>query len=121
MRFKLDENLPRAARRVLEAQSWDVHDVHEEKLAGAIDSEIRATCMREDRVLVTLDTDFADVRLVSPDSPGIMLLRPNDQSIPATVACLEGAVRLLATEEIEGTLWLVEPERIRLRRRPAGA
>lgn len=113
--------MPRAARPVLEAHRWDVHDVHEEKLAGAIDPEIRAACEREKRVLVTLDNDFADVRLVGPSSPGVMLLRPVNQSIPATIACLEGAVRLLATEAIAGNLWLVERERIRIRRRDSSA
>ncbi len=87
MRFKLDENLPRAARAVLAAPGWDVHDVHEEGLAA------------------TLDTDYADVRLVDPvTSPGVLLLRPLDQSIKATVSCLEGAVRLLATESPSGAL-----------------
>ena len=60
MRFKLDENLPRAARALLESRGWDVHDVHEEGLAGALDPEIRRACEREERVLVTLDTDFSD-------------------------------------------------------------
>lgn len=65
-----------------------------------------------------LDTDFSDVRLVHPaTSPGIILLRPPDQSIRATVACLEGAVRLLSTESPQGALWLVERERVRIRRR----
>ncbi len=122
MRFKLDENLPRAARAVLGAHGWDVHDVHEEGLAATLDAIIRAACEREDRILVTLDTDFADVRLVDAvTSPGVILLRPPDQSIKATVSCLEGAVRLLATESPKGALWLVEPERVRVRRRGAGA
>lgn len=123
MRFKLDENLPRAARALLESRGWDVHDVHEEGLAGALDPEIRAACDRENRVLVTLDTDFSDVRLLSPESPGVMLLRPHEQSIPATLSCLDGAVRLLSAEEIGGALWLVERERIRIRirRSPSGA
>lgn len=122
MRFKLDENLPRAARAVLEARGGDVHDVHEEGLASTLDAVIRDACEREDRVLVTLDTDFSDVRLVHPaTSPGIILLRPPDQSINATVACLEGAARLLATESPRGALWLVEPDRVRIRRRGSGA
>lgn len=118
MRFKLDKNLPRAARAVLEGHGWDVHDVHDEGLASALDTVIRDACEREARVLVTLDTDFSDVRLVDPAaSPGIILLRPPDQSIRATVSCLEGAVRLLATESPRGALWLVGLERVRVRRR----
>lgn len=120
MRFKLDENMPRAARAVLESRGWEVHDVHQEELAGALDADLREACEREARILVTLDTDFADVRLVQPTSPGVMLLRPPTQSVPAMVDCLDGAARLLATEAIEGALWLVERERIRIRRRSRG-
>ena len=121
MRVKLDENLPRAARAVLEVHGWDVHDVQEEGLASALDAVIRDACEHETRVLVTLDTDFSDVRLVNPvASPGIILLRPPDQSIRATLSCLEGAARLLATESPRGALWLVELERVRVRRRVGG-
>ena len=108
----------RAARAVLAEHGWDVHDVHEEGLAGALDTVIRAVCEQEERILVTLDTDFADVRLVDPvTSPGIILLRPPDQSIQSTVSCLRGAVRLLATETPRGALWLVARDRVRVRRR----
>lgn len=107
---------------VLTVRGWDVHDVHEEGLAATLDVVIREACEREDRVLVTLDTDFADVRLVHPIiSPGIILLRPPNQSIAATIACLDGAARLLATESPRGALWLVEPERVRIRRRDRDA
>ena len=118
MRFKLDENLPRAPRAVLAEHGWDVHDVYEEGLARALDTVIRAVCEQEERILVTLDTDFADVRLVDPvTSPGVILLRPPDQSIQSTVSCLRGAVRLLATETPRGALWLVARDRVRVRRR----
>jgi predicted nuclease of predicted toxin-antitoxin system len=118
VRVKLDENLPRAARAVLEARGWDVHDVHQERLSGVLDSVLREACERERRVLITLDTDFSDVRLVSPaTSPGIVLLRPPNQSVRSTVGCLEGAARLLDTESPQGALWIVEPDRVRVCRR----
>lgn len=62
MRFKLDENLPRAARDRLSVRGWDVHDVFDEHLGGALDEAIQAACEGEARILVTLDTDFADIR-----------------------------------------------------------
>lgn len=116
MRFKLDENLPRAARPRLEHLGWDVHNVQDEHLAGAVDAEIQAACEREDRILITLDLDFADTRRYAPEgSPGVIVLRPENQSIQACLACLEGAIRALAVERIQNSLWIVEPERIRIR------
>lgn len=116
MLFKLDENLPRAARNRLSVRGWDVHDVFDENLGGALDETIQATCEREARILVTLDTDFADVRRYDPGrSPGVIVLRPRDQSLEATLACLDAAIRALAVERIEKALWIVEPERLRIR------
>jgi len=122
VRFKLDENLPRAARARLVQQRWDVHDVYEERLAGADDAAVQGVCERERRILVTLDTDFADTRRYDPArSSGVIVLRPVDQSIRACLHCLDGAIRALATERIHGSLWIVEPERIRIRDHPTGA
>ena len=122
MRFKLDENMPRLARAPLESHGWDVHDVHEEGLGAALDQPIQEACEREGRILVTLDTDFADTRRYNPGrSPGVIVLRPRDQSIRAILQCLDGAIRALATERIEATLWIVEPERLRIRDHPTDA
>ena len=122
MRFKLDENLPRSARERLVAHGWDAHDVHEEGLSSAFDEEVQAACERERRILVTLDTDFADTRRYDPGaSSGVIVLRPHDQSIRAVLSCLDGAIRALATERIESALWIVEPDRLRIRNHPTGA
>jgi predicted nuclease of predicted toxin-antitoxin system len=122
VRFKLDENMPRSARQVLTAHGWDVQDLFEEKLLGADDAAVQAACERERRVLITLDLDFADTRRYDPvRSPGVIVLRPVDQSIQACLSCLAGATKALATERIEASLWIVEANRIRIRDHPSGA
>ena len=122
MRVKLDENLPRLARDRLVSLGWDVHDVHDEGLAGAVDARVQAACEREERVLMTLDLDFADTRRYNPGrSPGVIVLRPTDQSIRAALQCLDAAVRALSTQPIRAALWIVEPERLRIRDHPTGA
>lgn len=119
MRFKLDENMPRRARERLESLGFDVHDVHQEGLVSALDEPIQQACEREKRILITLDTDFADTRRYNPArSPGVIVLRPPSQAIAAVLSCLDGAIRALATERIEGTLWVVEAERLRIRDHP---
>jgi predicted nuclease of predicted toxin-antitoxin system len=122
LRFKLDENMPRLARERLESRGFDVHDVHQEGLVAAPDGPIQEACEHEKRILVTLDTDFADTRRYNPaQSPGVIVLRPPSQSIGAIMQCLDGAIRALATERIEGTLWIVEAERLRIRDHPTDA
>lgn len=122
MRVKLDENLPRAARERLLGLGWDVHDVHDEGLASAVDEQIQLACEREARILITLDTDFADTRRYNPErSPGVVVLRSRDQSIGAVLQCLDSAIRALRVQPIRAALWIVEPQRLRIRDYPTGA
>ena len=122
MRLKLDENMPRLARDRLELEQWDVHDVHEEGLTSAMDELIQAACENESRVLITLDTDFADTRRYNPArSRGVVVLRPVNQSVGSIMQCLEAAIRALSMEPVTGALWIVEPERLRIRNHPTGA
>lgn len=122
MQFKLDENLPRLARDRFVALGWDVHDVHDEGLVAAADAELQAACERERRILVTLDTDFADTRRYDPaKSPGVIVLRPGTQAIQSCLECLDVAIRALKAETIEASLWIVEPQRLRIRDHPTGA
>lgn len=117
LRLKLDENLPRSAATLLRAAGHDVDDVHAEGLAGRPDPDVFAACRREGRVLLTLDTDFADVRAYPPAAgPGVVVLRPRDQQVDAVLALLSRVVPLWAEEPPAGALWIVTEQRVRVRR-----
>jgi predicted nuclease of predicted toxin-antitoxin system len=62
VRFKSDENLPVEAADVLRAAGFDCHTVSQEGLKGAEDHSIFGRICAEDRILITLDLDFADIR-----------------------------------------------------------
>ena len=66
MRAKIDENMPADAARLLTETGWETSTVHDEHLAGAADELVVAACQREDRVLFSLDLDFADIRRYPP-------------------------------------------------------
>ena len=51
MKFKLDENLSRAAAPVLLEAGFDVLTVSDQELAGAVDRELIERCVREERCL----------------------------------------------------------------------
>ncbi len=116
LRFKLDEGLPRDAAEWLRRLGHDVQTVHDEHLSGAPDSVVAAAFRQEDRVLVTLDLDFADIRAYPPEEmPGIIVLRPAAESIRAILDLLEHASQALTIEPVTCRLWVVEPNRIRVR------
>jgi predicted nuclease of predicted toxin-antitoxin system len=66
VKFKIDENLPAEAARLLASWGHQAETVNDEGLCGAPDSELLEVCSRENRVLVTLDLDFGNTRAYSP-------------------------------------------------------
>ena len=115
-RFKLDENLPRDSEALLRKAGHDVHTVLDEQLGGKLDPRVFDASQAEDRILVSFDLDFSDIRVYPPAShKGIWVLRPHTQSIDNTLALLRAALRVLETESTQGRLWIIEPERVRIR------
>lgn len=115
-RFKLDENLPRAAEALLRSAGHDVDTVLGDRLAGGPDAQVLDVCRSEGRVLITFDLDFADIHAYPPAShAGIWVLRPLTQSIENAVTLLRGALAVLPKEATKSRLWIVEHERIRIR------
>jgi len=116
VRFKLDENLPKSAAALLRDAGHDVQTVLEERPGGNTDARVFDVCKAENRVLVTFDLDFSDLRSYPPSSHnGIWILRPHTQSIRNTLALLRRALELVPGEVVQARLWIVEPDRVRVR------
>jgi predicted nuclease of predicted toxin-antitoxin system len=115
-RFKLDENLPRDAEALLRSIGHDVHTVLDEQLGGNPDPRVFDASQAEGRIVVTFDLDFSDIRVYPPTSHvGIWVLRPHTQSIANTLVLLKAALLVLETEPTRDRLWIIEPERVRIR------
>ncbi len=117
MRIKLDENMPTDLAALLRGADLDVHTVQDENLAGSPDPTVLDAAVREGRLLMTFDLDFADVRDYPPGShAGIVVFRLRDQRW----ATLEGpARRVLASGLLDGLdrgLAVVDHARVRVRR-----
>jgi predicted nuclease of predicted toxin-antitoxin system len=67
MQFKLDENLPRELTDRLRAAGHPAVNVLDQRMGGQADELIADVCTREQRALVTLDMDFADIRAYPPE------------------------------------------------------
>ncbi len=116
MKVKLDENMPLAMAELFRQSGHDALTVADEGLGGAADPTILKAAATEDRVLVTFDLDFADVRSFPVGSHGgIVVFRLHDQRW----GVLEGpARRLMASgilERIRGGLAIVDEARVRIR------
>ncbi|WP_420454204.1 DUF5615 family PIN-like protein [Rubrivirga sp.] len=116
MRFKLDENLPAEAADVLREGGHDAATVLEQEMGGEPDPTVAVACQREGRALVTLDTDFADIRTYPPaEHPGLLVLRLRQQDKPHVLAVLRRVLPLFDVEPLTGRLWIVGEERVRVR------
>jgi predicted nuclease of predicted toxin-antitoxin system len=116
MRFKIDENLPVEVAELLAAAGHDAATVYDEGVAGTTDPDLAALSQREHRVLVTLDLGFADIRSYPPrDSPGFIVLRLPRQDKTFVLQTCARLVESLTNEQLAGCLWIVEPNRIRVR------
>jgi predicted nuclease of predicted toxin-antitoxin system len=116
MRFKVDENVATEAIGVLLAAGYDATTVFEQALGGRADRDIASVCKREGRILITLDTDFSDIRTYRPsDCPGLIVLRLPKQSAAEVVRMMGRLLEVFRSDQCRGQLWIVEPQRIRVR------
>jgi predicted nuclease of predicted toxin-antitoxin system len=116
LRFKLDENLPRRVEFELRDLGHDVETALSEGLGGGPDPDLIAACALEDRVLVTLDLDFADIRAYPPGSHrGVWVLRPPKQDFDSVLKSVLAGLRLSTVERTAGQLWVIDEKRVRIR------
>ena len=114
--LKLDQNVPERVARQFTAAGFDTSTVREQGMEGAPDSVVYSVCNAEDRVLVTFDLDFADIRAYPPKSAcGTIVLRPPSQDARAVSLLVGQLISVLLTTEPRGELWIAEDGRIRVR------
>lgn len=116
-RLKVDENLPHAAVQALREAGHDVMTVAEQQLTGSADSRLSAICAQEARIVITLDRGFANPqRQTPPEGLGVVVLRPATDGPRACLTLVRQLLPALAAQDPTGSIWVVSPQRIRVRR-----
>lgn len=116
MKFLLDENLSPLHARTVRDLGHDAVSVVEIGLSGADDQDVRVAAIEQDRVLVTLDADFANVLRYPPaETPGIVRLRIHPAIEEAIDTMLRRAIPRIAEISVGGKLVVVDERRIRVR------
>jgi predicted nuclease of predicted toxin-antitoxin system len=117
MRLKLDENLSIRLKDPLMSLGFNVCTVFDEGLCGASDISVAQAAIEEERILLTLDVEFADLRKHPPGThPGVVLFRPRSSG-PLEVAQM--VLEFLGhtdVRELRGSVVVVHPARVRIRR-----
>jgi len=115
VKLKLDENLAERHRIRLESANYDVTTVVQQGLRGVSDVDLFELCKNERRTVVTLDLDFSNVLAFPPQgTAGVIVLRGRDALLKTIDRLIESLTRALETNDPTGTLWIVEPNRLRI-------
>lgn len=116
MQFKIDENLPIEIAELLIDAGYDAKTVHDQRLEGTKDTILADVCRSEHRVLVTLDTDFSDIRVYPPEEfSGIIVLRVRIQAKNHAIRVFCNIIPIISREPLIQHLWIVEETKVRIR------
>jgi len=117
VRLELDENLPLSLVELFASHDHEAITVVEEGLSGADDSVVAAAAASEQRILVTLDREFADIRAHPPGThPGILVVRLDTPRPSHVRAALSGLLTRHRLEDLAGCVSIVQLGSVRVRR-----
>ncbi len=102
--------------RTVRGMGHEAVSVVELGLSGADDEEVRAAAIADQRVLLTLDADFANVLRYPPEATlGVVRLRLHPATEEAIDEMLKRTIPRVAEASIRGKLVVVDERRIRIR------
>jgi len=116
MKLKLDENFGTRTQQLFRNAGHEVQTVQEEGLQGTSDQNLYHVCCLEQRCLLTLDLDFADVTRFPPDKTGglVVIRVPHNPSLSLLEDLVHQFINLAKQMPVEKRLWIVEVGRVRL-------
>ena len=119
MKLLLDQGIPRSSAPLLRSIGFDAVHTGECGLSTATDGEILEAGRRQDRVIVTLDSDFHTIVALSGwDRPSVVRIRIEGLRAPEMTSLIVETIRLCEKDVEEGALISVEEGSVRLRRLP---
>jgi len=87
--IKLDESLSPAHVNLLRQAGYDADRVDQQGLSGATDEQVWERVCADNRLFITLDLDFSDIRKYQPRThPGILLIRARNRGASAVTDVL---------------------------------
>lgn len=120
MKFLIDQNRSPRLAALLRDRGHDAVHTLELGLERAEDIDLLLLAEREDRIIVSADTDFGTLLALSGrTSPSIILFRSrNALTADQHAELILGHLDDLAPDLVEGAVVVVGDERIRIRRLP---
>ncbi len=119
--FLVDENTSRTLVSALRNAGYLVEHVYDAGLQGHPDADVYAYAQAHQRIIITIDLDFANITHYPPPHFGIIVLRlPNSMPTANLIQEVLNGLSALAEQSLANTVVIVEPGRIRVRRVDTG-
>lgn len=120
LRFLIDEDLPRSLAPALIEAGFEAADVRDVGLRSTDDTMVFTRAVDQRRCLLSGDLGFANIRRFPLGShSGIGVVRyPNEASPHTVIAAVIDAMERTNEFEMQGSLMIIEPGRVRLRPAP---
>jgi predicted nuclease of predicted toxin-antitoxin system len=119
IKFVIDEDLPRSLTKILKIKGYEALDIRDHGLRSKSDEEIFEFACKESAVIVTGDMGFGNLlRFPTGSHFGIFIIHfPNEVSTPELNTQIIKALNALIEEDFRGNLIILEPGRVRIRRK----
>ena len=117
-KIKLDENFPPYLIGIFETAGIDASSVLKQEISGIDDDNLYLLCIKEKRVIVSFDLDFASIiRYPAGNTQGIIVCRIREKMTLEDIKNLcSKLVLVVKSTELEGKLIIVEGNKIRIRK-----
>jgi predicted nuclease of predicted toxin-antitoxin system len=122
LRFLIDNALSPVLAECLRIASHDAKHIRDWNMQAATDEQIFELAGREERILVSADTDFGTILSLRREAkPSVILFRKPSQRRPEQQSALLLAnLPALATSLQQGCVAVIEESRVRVRPLPIG-
>jgi predicted nuclease of predicted toxin-antitoxin system len=116
MKLLADECVYKATVDLLRSWGHDVHTAQDAGLAGKPDDEILAYAIGHERVLVTIDLDFSNIRHYPPKThKGIIVAKMRPRNAEQVHHVLEHLLNTIEEDTLNQSFVIVDQSKYRIR------
>ena len=117
----LDQGLPRSLVKLLQASGINAEHVGDIDMSTAKDSEIIQYSKKNNRIIITLDSDFHTLLALSSDSiPSVVRIRIEGLKAPDYLPLIQTIIKQCEEDLEQGCVVSVQEKQIRVRQLPIG-